>query len=210
MPNPIRAVALDKDGTLFNTEAHYAAALKAELAAAGAHLSPEQATAIIGLDTPRTFARLGQLFPTLDLARLQEQVHRHYLRLLGQRVDFMAGAPELIRAIKARGLPLALVSSDNRAGVEHNFHHSAAPELLALFDLIITLEDVAAPKPSPEPYQKVMERFALAPAELLVVEDSVLGAESARAAGATVLCYRREPLAGCAAIQNLSEALAWL
>ena len=57
----------------------------------------------------------------------------------------------------------------------------------AQFDFVITGPEVAVSKPHPEIYQRAMQEFNVLPEECLVVEDSVNGIKSGRAAGAHVV-----------------------
>jgi beta-phosphoglucomutase-like phosphatase (HAD superfamily) len=53
----------------------------------------------------------------------------------------------------------------------------------------ISLEDVSAGKPDPEPFREAARSFALPAAAIVAVEDSGAGARSARAAGLYVVGY---------------------
>ena len=55
------------------------------------------------------------------------------------------------------------------------------------FDHIIASEDTVNAKPSPEPYQKAIERIQLDPSQCVVIEDSINGVRSAKAAGCFAL-----------------------
>ena len=59
--------------------------------------------------------------------------------------------------------------------------------LAGYLDVVLSNEDVEAPKPDPEIYRVAMERLAVTPAECLIVEDNDHGLEAARASGAHVL-----------------------
>ncbi|MEM3364236.1 MAG: HAD family phosphatase [Candidatus Micrarchaeia archaeon] len=56
-------------------------------------------------------------------------------------------------------------------------------ELEKYFERIITGDDVVKGKPDPEPYLKAAEKMGVSPAECVVVEDSINGIKSAKAAG---------------------------
>ena len=99
----------------------------------------------------------------------------------------MPGADALIAALHARGVPLALVTGDFHRNVERDFARSSRPELFACFAHVITYEDVANPKPDPEPYRRAAEALGVDPANLLVVEDSPPGVEAATTAGCLTL-----------------------
>ena len=56
-------------------------------------------------------------------------------------------------------------------------------ELSKYFDRIITGDDVKKGKPDPEPYLKAAKELGVRPEECVVVEDSINGVKSAKAAG---------------------------
>lgn len=58
---------------------------------------------------------------------------------------------------------------------------------LPYIQILITNQDVKAPKPDPEGYLKAMERLGVTPAETLIIEDSPKGIEAAKATGAKVM-----------------------
>jgi beta-phosphoglucomutase-like phosphatase (HAD superfamily) len=55
--------------------------------------------------------------------------------------------------------------------------------LLEHFSAIVCRDDVANPKPAPDPFLIAAERLGLAPAECLALEDSYHGITAAHAAG---------------------------
>ena len=55
------------------------------------------------------------------------------------------------------------------------------------FEAITTGEDVSEGKPSPEPYLRTASLMAIDPTECLVIEDSLNGIRSGKAAGCKVL-----------------------
>ena len=54
---------------------------------------------------------------------------------------------------------------------------------------IFSADQVAAPKPAPDLYQLVAQRLKVLPADCLVIEDSLSGVVSARAAGMAVIGF---------------------
>ena len=61
------------------------------------------------------------------------------------------------------------------------------PEFKTYFDAILTSEDFAESKPSPDCYQRAAQRFGLTKDECVVFEDSFNGLKSGRAAGMYVV-----------------------
>jgi beta-phosphoglucomutase-like phosphatase (HAD superfamily) len=61
------------------------------------------------------------------------------------------------------------------------------------FEEIISAEDVdGTGKPAPDIYLEAIRRLNADPADVLVVEDSAVGVQAARAAGLTVAGYQSE------------------
>ena len=83
--------------------------------------------------------------------------------------------------------PLALVTGDFRRNVEQDFARSPRPELFQCFAVVISHDDVARPKPDPQPYQMAAAALGVAPENLLVVEDSPPGVLAAVEAGCRTL-----------------------
>lgn len=94
------------------------------------------------------------------------------------------GAQALLHDVKAAGLPLAICTSTQRQRAEEHLAHAA---FLPLLDALVTRDDVANPKPHPEPYLLAAERLGVNPADCLALEDSPAGVRSAAAAGMAVV-----------------------
>jgi HAD superfamily hydrolase (TIGR01509 family) len=98
------------------------------------------------------------------------------------------GALELLLAVRAAGVPTALVTSTGRRLVE------VALETLGRenFDVVVVGDEVKAPKPDPEPYRTAAELLGVPITECVAVEDSPTGITSALASGAAVLAVPAE------------------
>ena len=59
-------------------------------------------------------------------------------------------------------------------------------ELVDLFDLILTHDDITKPKPDPEGFLIAMKKYDAKPEECIIFEDSDVGIEAATKTGATV------------------------
>ena len=69
--------------------------------------------------------------------------------------------------------------------------HLGEDRLSDLFAVVLTQDDVTRGKPDPQPYLLAAERLGIAPAELLVFEDTDVGVASAKSAGAYVVGLTR-------------------
>ncbi len=98
-------------------------------------------------------------------------------------IALVPGALDFLRAARARFEKLALATSATRANRGFAF---ARFGLAPFFDAVVDAEDITRTKPDPEPYRVAASRLGVPAAECRVVEDSVNGILSAKAAGCAV------------------------
>ena len=110
------------------------------------------------------------------LARFSDEPLR-YSRFL------VPGVADTLRALKEKGLLLGLASSSPHWCID-NF--LAECGLAGIFDVVLSGEEVAAPKPAPDVYLAAMEALGVEPSRVLVVEDSPIGLRAAHDSGARV------------------------
>ncbi|MBB2201783.1 HAD family hydrolase [Gluconacetobacter tumulisoli] len=77
-------------------------------------------------------------------------------------------------------LPMAVASSGSREVVTASLTRTG---LLSLFDTVVTIDDVARPKPAPDLFMEAARRLGVSPAACLVLEDSTEGLAAAAHAG---------------------------
>jgi HAD superfamily hydrolase (TIGR01509 family) len=108
--------------------------------------------------------------------------------LFEQGLVWRPGALELLRAVRAAGLPTALVTSTERRLVE------VAMKTLGRenFDVVVVGDEVKMPKPDPEPYLTAARLLGVAITDCVAIEDSPTGMASAVASGAAVLAVPAE------------------
>ena len=130
-------------------------------------------------------ARFGMKETPEEIHRQRYEIAREFGRT---RLRYREGAPEVLRAMKAAGLTLAIATTTRRRNIvtyaEMNEALIAAAPLYDYFgDLIYSRDDVERVKPDPEVYERILEKTGFAPEECLVVEDAAAGMIGARAAG---------------------------
>ena len=96
----------------------------------------------------------------------------------------LEGVLELIEQAKAKEILLAVGSSSPKSWVYPKLEHFG---ILNKFDTIVTCDDVAEAKPSPDIFLKVLERLQVKPENALVLEDSSNGTLAANRAGIRVV-----------------------
>ena len=99
--------------------------------------------------------------------------------------DYVPGFVPFITALRSRGVKTAVVTSSNQQKMASVYR--SRPEFTSLFDAILTSEDFAESKPSPDCYLRAAARFGVKPEECVVFEDRINGLRSGRAAGMFVV-----------------------
>jgi HAD superfamily hydrolase (TIGR01509 family) len=95
----------------------------------------------------------------------------------------MTGAAELVRALRGR-VPVAVASNTPGPLVRGALECAGVAEL---FEVVVTADEVAEPKPSPDVYLRACELLGASPAASVALEDSPTGVAAARAAGMYVI-----------------------
>ena len=175
------ALLFDLDGTLIDTESIALASGLAAFAAHGHAMDLAFMHGLVGKDEPTAARLIRAALPHADL----DAVNRHWRDGFAAGVDrglaLKSGAAEILALT---GLPLAIVTSTGRPGAHRKL---AIAGIADAFTHVVTLDDVAAPKPAPDPYLLAAGLFGLPPSRCLVFEDSETGAESAHRAGCIVV-----------------------
>ncbi|HML50597.1 MAG TPA: HAD family phosphatase [Propionicimonas sp.] len=182
--DPVRAVAFDCDGLLVDTEVCWTRAEAVMFAHHGLEFTTELKAQLIGTTMDFTVARMAQLFDTVGAeAALKAELAETVAEVIAADAVPMAGAVEIVAALTGR-LPLAVVSNSPRVLVELALSRAGLSDA---FGVWVTAEDVVHGKPAPDLYLRACERLAVAPTEVLAFEDTVVGVNSAKAAGLTVV-----------------------
>ncbi|MFH9005133.1 HAD-IA family hydrolase [Streptomyces afghaniensis] len=174
-----RALLLDMDGTLVNSDASVERVWRRWSERHG--LDPDEVMKVV--HGRQGYASMALLLP----GRPMEQNHADNARMLAEEtadtegVVPIPGAPEFLASL--RGLPHALVTS---ADVPLSTARMAAAGL-DLPEVRVTAESVGASKPDPEGFLKGAAELGVAPEDCVVFEDSGAGIAAGRAAGMTVV-----------------------
>lgn len=180
------AVAWDIDGTLVDSEGLHHRALVETCRGFGADLADLPDRAFQGVHMLDVWSRLRPRLPAeLDRDEWLAAIDRFYIERANELAPTPAGR-ETMRALHARGLAQACVSNSGRRVVDANIAALGVGDIIAFS---ISLDDVVAGKPDPEPYRLAAKRLGAAARDVVAVEDSAAGAASAQAAGLFVVRY---------------------
>ena len=107
----------------------------------------------------------------------------------GTGVGALSGAVHLVTALA--GTRLVAIVSNNPAEITRDYLQATG--IPDVFDIIVGASDVSRPKPAPDLYQEACRRLAVPCSRVMILEDSVIGVQSARAAGTTVFAIPNLP-----------------
>ena len=178
---PLRAVVFDLDGLLVNTEELYEQVGSELLRRRGHTLGGELLTAMMGRPQRIALQMMidhHRLDATIEgLAQETEEIFRD---LLDTRLQPMPGVVELLHSLETASVPKAIATSSSR-----RFARDILGRLdwESRFSFLVCGDEVTDGKPHPEIYLTAAKRLALAPAEIMVLEDSHNGCQAAVAAG---------------------------
>ena len=137
------------DGTLVDTEPYWMAAEFPLVESFGGTWSHEQGLQLVGMgleDSARIFQSAGVRMGVHEIIEtLTDAVLR---KVAEQGVPFRPGARELLRSLKAAGIPTALVTMSIRRMAQTIVDLMDFPA----FDVVIAGDDSTRPKPFPDPY----------------------------------------------------------
>lgn len=183
----LQAVLFDMDGLLVDTEPLWFEVESAVMARLGGAWTAADQQALIGGSMDRS---VEYLIERATRPAEPDQV-ANWLRygmaelLAAREIEPMPGAVELVREVRAAGLPSALVTSSEPIIADAVLAALARRDVG--FDVIVSGADVTMPKPDPEPYLLAASKLGVDPTCCVALEDSPNGVRSALAAGCTTV-----------------------
>lgn len=188
MAAELRALLLDFDGTMLETEGPSYESWRELLAEHGVPFALDAWASTVG-----TFNRV-------DPVRVLEQSLGRSLdgdalrrRRIARKLELVAaealrpGIEELVLDARGRGVRTAIVTSASRAWA---LEHLERFGLHRGWDCIVAADgDPARAKPAPTVYLEALDALAIGPREAIAVEDSPNGVSAAKAAGIDVVAF---------------------
>jgi HAD superfamily hydrolase (TIGR01509 family) len=177
----MKAALFDLDGVVFDTEPQYSVFWGSQCRL----YHPEHP----GLEQEIKGSTLDQIFDMAWNGPLEKE-RQHVVERLNafeeqMQLDYIEGFEPFVTDLRQHGVKTAVVTSSNRQKMENVYRKH--PEFQSLFDQILTSEDFAESKPSPDCYLRAAQRFELPSSECVVFEDSINGLRSGLAAGMMVV-----------------------
>lgn len=180
----LQGVLWDMDGTLVDTEPYWFDVEFELVAEFGGVWTEADARSLVGfdlLDSAHELRTRGSV--DLDPVDVVERMLDGVIRRVADQLPWRPGAPELLAACGAEGIPCVLVTMSWRRLADAVI--SSAPS--GSFAASITGDEVRNGKPDPEPYLAAASAIGVDPAACVAIEDSPTGTASALAAGCATL-----------------------
>lgn len=186
LPDRVRAVIFDMDGTLLDTEAEHRRTMAEAAAALGWPFADEVLLAMVGIHRDANRLMLAERFGAdFPMEQFYADSDRLFEAALEAVIPMRPGVESMLAQIAAAGIPMAVATSTEAPYACQRLEKAG---LLDYFDVVVTRNDVERPKPHPEPYLLAARRLGVAVTDAVAVEDSYAGVRSAAWAGiATVM-----------------------
>jgi beta-phosphoglucomutase len=187
----ILALAFDLDGVLWESTGSHRAAFEQVLRREG--IENFDYGPYAGMRTTdvmrNVFEQRGRNLEPGEYERLAGEKSRLAREFIKRDAPLAAGCREVLAALRASHR-LGLASSGSRSSVELFLEMSQTRDC---FTSVLSGDDVRRAKPDAEIYLRTAAALAVAPGEMLVVEDAVSGVRAACAAGSPALGLSRDP-----------------
>jgi len=173
----LKAVVFDSDGTLLNSFELIAAAYRHVAESHKLRIpSPEEVRFQLGKSLPDIFKAF---YPNYDVKRLLD-TNSQFIAANAMSSEAFAGLHEMLEALHARGLKLAILTSGNHKVVDLLKHH----RIEKYFSSVVHHERIKAPKPDPEGFLLAVHECGVKPGEAIMVGDTTVDIHTGKNAGA--------------------------
>ena len=181
-PLKLRLVIFDCDGVLVDSEGPSNRVVAEMVTALGWPMTTEESLRrFVGYrlsDMPPVIeAHTGRPVPPGWVEALRDRM----IGVLSSELEAMPGAHGALAAVTALGLPYRVASNSSHEEMAAKFTRTAMTELVA--GRLHSARDVARGKPAPDVFLHAAAAEGVPPGACVVIEDSVPGAQAARAAG---------------------------
>lgn len=176
------AVLWDMDGTLVDTEPYWIRAETDLIESWGGSWTHEEALALVGQGLEYSAAIIQSKGVRLTTEEIVVDQSTRVLAQVREQIPWRPGAQELLAAVRAAGIPTALVTMSRRMLADF-----VAGTIENGFDFVVGGDDVARPKPHPEAYLRATELLGVEARACIAIEDSRPGIAAAVAAGTSAI-----------------------
>lgn len=176
-----KSVIFDLDGTLIDSELNYLESDRVFLARYGVEWTDELWRRFVGIGSRsmlQWMRRETGIETSVD--ELLEEKNLAYLDVARRNTRVFPQMVALVKRLRSEGFSLAIATGSSQAVLNEVLDIAG---LRGLFDVVVSADEVAAGKPSPDVFLEAARRLGAVAERCVVVEDSRYGVEAAVAAG---------------------------
>jgi len=212
----IRAVVLDMDGLMIDTEPIYKASWQQACAELGFQLADAAHASLLGRPNADCERELGRMFgPRFPLERFQVRWPELWRSLAdGRGIPTKAGLDAFLEFVEESNLLRAVATSSERDFTEFSLGRAGITDR---FDEIVTGDQVSQGKPAPDIFLEAARQLGVDPTDCVALEDSSAGTLAAAAAGMRTICIpdlsppsEAAARAATCVLESLDEAREWI
>lgn len=181
------AVIYDMDGVLTDSEPIWKIAMEQVFSEIGCHLTREDFQKTVGLRIDEVCEYWYSVVKWANFTPkdVENKIVQRMVELLSIDATPLPGVIESLEYFKEKGLKIGLATSSYSILIETILTKINAKEY---FDFVHSAENEKYGKPNPAVYLSCAENLSITPQKCLVIEDSLNGIISGKAARMTVVC----------------------
>jgi HAD superfamily hydrolase (TIGR01509 family) len=181
------AVIFDMDGVIIDSEPLWKIAMEEVFSGLGSRLKKEDFQKTVGLriDEVIHYWNIKEQWGIPDESEVEEAIIIKMERLIAAKPAALEGVIDTLNYLKLRNIPVGLATSSSSRLIKVVLDKL---EIKHLFNFVHSAEMEQYGKPHPAVYLSVAKKLAVLPEKCLVIEDSLNGIISAKAAKMTAVC----------------------
>ncbi len=183
----VKAILFDMDGVLIDAKDWHYEALNKSLALFGYHITrSEHLTTYDGLPTAVKLHKLSieKGLPVKLHSFINEMKQQYTIEIIHEKCRPYFNHEYALSKLRAEGYRIAVCSNSIRMTIEMMMDYAKLSKYL---EFIVSNQDVANAKPSPDIYRSAMAKMGLKPEECVICEDNENGIKAAVASGGKLL-----------------------
>lgn len=180
-----KAILFDLDGLIVDSETLGIEVAMQVCGQLGIALTPLEQRAFIGVTDEKFYRELFvERGVSFDVKEIVQKHFAIYENLLAIDCKSFLGASSLPKVLKSLGYKLAVVSGSTRHQIDIVLQ---SLDITNCFDVIVSCDDIATSKPSPEGYLTAAKMLDIHPEDCVVLEDAESGIKAGKQAGMRVI-----------------------
>ena len=181
------AIIFDMDGVIIDSEPLWKIAMEEVFSGLGSRLKKEDFQKTVGLriDEVIHYWNIKEHWGIRDESEVEEAIIIKMENLIADKPAALEGVIDTLNYLKLRNIPVGLATSSSSRLIKVVLDKL---EIKQLFNFVHSAEMEQFGKPHPAVYLTVAKKLAVLPEKCLVIEDSLNGIISAKAAKMTAVC----------------------